>query len=213
MRVLVTHHFPLNGSLVGRYSYELASALQQAGHEVRCLVVDTVRDGSEPFPVRRICCRSGDPTADLDFDIPAFASERQGRQTFETLSDLQLAAYREALRRLLDREVDDFDPHMIHAQHIWVQGQLALETGVSYLLSAWGEELESYAADPRYRPLADQAAENAGKILVSNEAMRDRVVERFESTAERTLVVPKLSAETMVEIYTATYEERFGRAP
>jgi hypothetical protein len=213
MRVLVTHHLPFNGTASGRLSYELAAALQAAGHEVRCLIVDMVREGTEPFPVRRVCCRAGDPTADLNFDAPSFASETRGRQTFESLTDPQLAAYREAFRRLLDREVDRFDPHMIHAQHIWVQGQLALETGVSYLLSAWGAELKSYAADPRYRPLADQAAENAGKILVSTESQRDRVLELFESAADRTLVVPNLSAETLGNIYLSTFEERFGRAP
>jgi hypothetical protein len=197
MRVLVTHHLPFNGTASGRFSYELATTLQAAGHEVRCLIVDTVREGTEPFPVGRVCCRAGDPSADLNFDVPSFASETRGRQTYESLTDPQLAAYREAFRRLLDCEVDRFDPHLIHAQHIWVQGQLALETGVIYLLSAWGAELSSYAADPRYRPLADQAAENAGKILVSTRSQRDRVLELFESAADRIVVVPHLSAETL----------------
>ena len=151
MRVLVTHHFPFDACASGRYSHELAASLLAAGHEVRCLIVDAVGNGSEPFPVRRMVCRALDPLADLPFDVPCFASEPLGSQTFEGLSSQQLADYREKFRRLLDREVEDFDPHLIHAQHIWVQGQLALETGVSYLLTAWGAELASYEADPRYR--------------------------------------------------------------
>ena len=163
--------------------------------------------------MRRIICRALDPMADLPFDVPCFASEPLGSQTFEGLSNQQLADYREKFRRLLDREVEDFDPHLIHAQHIWVQGQLALETGVSYLLTAWGAELESYDADPRYRALADQAAENAGKILVHDEAIRQRVLDLFEDVADRTIVLPGVSPEALGRIYASTFEARFGRAP
>ena len=96
------------------------------------------------------------------------------------------------------------------------------ETGVPYVLNAWPEELADYARDRRYQSLADQAAENAGRILVADEAMSQRVGRSFESAAERTMVMPAdLNAETpandnagvdaLAAIYQSVLDERFGR--
>ena len=60
---------------------------------------------------------------------------------------MQISRYRDAWRRRLDREVDRFNPHVIHAGHLWWDAQLALETGVPYVVSAW-----SARADGLRRP-------------------------------------------------------------
>ncbi len=39
--------------------------------------------------------------------------------------------------------------------------------------------------------LAEQAAENASRILVADDAVRQRVTTLFESVAERTLLMPE----------------------
>ena len=127
-------------------------------------------------------------------------------------------------RRLhLDAQVHGFDPHIIHAQHIWVQGQLALESGVPYVVNAWGPELIDSQHDARYRGLATQTAENAGRIFVPDEALRMQVVETFETPAETTLLInaelqPDDSAGTiaaqgvgrLLAVYQAVLDERFG---
>lgn len=189
MRVLLTNHFPFHGSGTGTYTLDLARGLLRAGHEVRALIVDRQATGSETFPVRRVVCRAGDPTADLPFDFPCFTSHPLSQQTFYELNDRQVAAYRETTRRLLDQEVEQFDPQIIHAQHIWMQGHLALETGVPYVLSAQGTDLMGYRHDARFRPLAQQAAENAGCILAASDFIRQEVVATFERVAERTETV------------------------
>jgi hypothetical protein len=153
MRILLMHHFPLGQSQAGPLVRKWSLSLESAGHETRLLIVDRQSRDDEPLTIDRVVCRADDATADLAFEIPQFSAS-QGL-VFRALSDSQLAAYRDQLRRHLDAQIDRFDPHVIHAQHIWVQGQLALETGVPYVLNAWGPELIEYESDARYRNLAD----------------------------------------------------------
>jgi hypothetical protein len=128
--------------------------------------------------------------ADLDFAPPCFASEGGSSQTFESLSDPQITRYRDAWRLRLDREVDDFNPHVIHAGHLWWDAQLALETGVPYVVSAWSAELTACADRPRARALAQQAAENASRIFVPHRALGSAVQSTFGIAPEHIAVLP-----------------------
>jgi len=191
MRVLLTNHFPLHGSGSGTYTHDLAVGLQQAGHEVRVLVLDDHAEGDgpasgdQPFRVRRVVCKPGDATADLPFAVPCFTSHPRSDQSFYTLSDQQIAQYRQVLRRHLDEEISAFDPQVVHSQHIWILGHLALEAGVPYVLSATGSDLLGYAADERYRRFAEEAAENAGRILAPSDFTRRQVLATFDVPDER----------------------------
>lgn len=226
MRVLLTHHFPLTQSEAGALVWRWAEALHSAGDEVRLLVVDDEHRFGEPLAVERVVC-GDDPNADLTFRLPRFSTDLDvnGRPLFSSLSRLQLAQYRECLRRRLDAEIARFDPHVIHAQHIWVLGQLALESGVPYVLSAWPAELVDCRSDERYRALAEQAADNAGRILAADEATLRGVVEAFESAADRAALMPgelrlqgpsvsadarAAAAARLRALYQAVLDERYG---
>ena len=52
---------------------------------------------------------------------------------------------------MLDTEIADFDPQIIHCHHTWVLGHLALESGVPYVLMAQRDELDELARDERYQ--------------------------------------------------------------
>jgi len=220
MRVLLTDHFVPADSASDRYGRLLARGLHRAGHDVRMLVVADSRPPDEPFPQRVIISRADDPTADLPFGSPSFYEDSPAGISFLDFGTEQLAAYRDEMRRQLDVEVAEFDPQIIHAQHIWIEGQLALETGVPYVLTAWGPELDCCAADPRYRDLVEQAAENASRVVVANQALAGQVAARFDSIADRILVVPEIAAadgtdagRILAEIYRDAFQQRFGRLP
>lgn len=225
MRVLLTHHFPLTQSETGPLVAGWAAALESAGHEVRLLVVDDQHRFGEQLRIERVVCGE-DPNADLTFALPTFGGwVSDGQMAFASLGDAQLAQYRERLRRRLDAQILRFDPHVIHAQHVWLLGQLALETGVPYLLNAWGPELDDSQSDERFRPLAEQAAENAGRILAVDAATSHRLGTLFPGAAERTILMadalrsPDFGAseaanaavaETLTSLYRTVLEERFG---
>jgi hypothetical protein len=226
MRILLTHHTPLRQSPTGWLVWQWALGLAAAGNEVRLLVADTEHQFGEPLDVERVVC-GDDPNADLKFKLPGFSSEDRsgGRPTFAELSDSELSRYRDCLRRRLDAEILRFDPSVIHCQHLWIFGQLALESGVPYVLNAWEDELLDYPQDARYQPLAEQAAENASRILVANIPLGQRVEAMFESAADRTLLMPQswlldgpaseessrlsVGAE-LHSLYRAVLAERFG---
>jgi len=210
MRILLTDHAPLLATAAGVRA--VANGLQVAGHEVRVLTVDRSGAGPEAFPMRRVVCRRGDGPADLPFDVPCFKPLEYSRQTFRELSDDELTAYRQAIRAALDEEIAAFDPRIIHSQHIWVGGHLALETGVPYVLSAYADELAALRDDSRYRRLAQEAAENSGRILVESDALRDAVLEACGNLEDRVVVVGNVVAvEQLVGIYQQVIDERFGK--
>src|SRR5688500_7118525 len=99
MRILITHHLPLEGSASGRATRDLAAGLTEAGHEVLCLVVEGRVAQLQPqrFGIERIVCGPGDPQADLPFDMPCLRAHPFTRLTFAELSDDRLVEYRNAL--------------------------------------------------------------------------------------------------------------------
>ncbi len=196
MRILLTHHAPLRHAPPGWFAWHCAAALTAAGHEVRLLVGDWEPHAGEPFAVERVVCGQ-DPNADLTFGLPRFTSEdsASGRPTFASLSDDELGRYRDCLRRKLDELILHFNPHIVHCQHVWLLGQLALESGVPYVLSVW--EAELIDLDARLGPLAEQAAENAGRIYAAEEATAQRLAAVFDTPAERLLSWPEIQALTV----------------
>ncbi|HWB00082.1 MAG TPA: glycosyltransferase [Pirellulales bacterium] len=217
MRILLTNHFPLSSSPSGVLVESLGRWLVKAGHQVRMLVLRSRDDPPEP-EVRSVICDPADAHAALPMPLPTFDGSISGMR-FRDLTDEQLLTYRDVLREAIDREIDAFDPHILHAQHVWIQGHLALEAGVPYVLTAWGEEFETMAADDRWDRYARQAAENAGRIFVPNERLQSTVQAAFGDLEERVQVcdctVPVSSAcgEQLVTAYRAVVVERFGSEP
>jgi hypothetical protein len=222
MRILLLDHLPLESAQGGEETARLARGLRRLAHEVACLVADERPSGDdeeeeeEEIPVHRVLFRRDDPAADVPFALPAFSADSPGGPTFLDLTDRQIADYREAMRRHLDREVNARDPQIIHAQYVWLLGHLALETGVPYVLSARGAELQAYRQDRRWRRFADEAAAGAGKILAADEHIGRELRELFPHASERiALLVPADGTHGqwiagIAAIYEAVLRERFG---
>lgn len=226
MRILLTYHAPLRKTPTGWLVWQWALALEAAGHQVRLLIADESYALGEPLEIDRVVC--GDvPNADLRFGLPRFSDEEvdSGRPTFGQLSDVELAGYRDCLRRRLDNQILHFNPHIIHGQHLWILGQLALESGVPYVLNAWGAEVLESQRDARYRPLAEQAAENASRILIARPEALRQIEPLLELPADRTLVMPpewmldgpqaepaalEAVGDQLHDLYQTALTERFG---
>jgi hypothetical protein len=223
MRILFLHHAPLEDSAVGRLTARWQTSLAKAGHQARVLVVDTQNRNPGDRNIERVICRANDAAADLPFDVPRFSGDPHARLTFGQLSDQQLQQYRDVLRRRLDGQVDRFNPHVLHVQYVSLLGQLAVETGVPYVTSVWGPELQPAELDSRLAALAEQAAANAGRILAPGEATLRLLVERFEFETERSMIAPAelgveavesattdRAAAVLMPLYESLLAERFG---
>jgi hypothetical protein len=179
----------------------LAAALGDAGHEVRTLC-------------------AGRPVEPL----PPFASIERTRPAPRQWTDRRIADWRTAARRALDREVDDFDPTIIHCQQLWLFAQLAVETGVPLCVTAGSAELRAYHQDRRMRRFVDQVAWNAGRVLAEDLRVRRDLIATWPNLDAVTEALPqsrtdrsRFVGEARLEVSTnclAAYErvlaERFG---
>ncbi len=63
--------------------------------------------------------------APLNFPVPGMSDVMPYRSTvFSQMTDSQLAAYRDGWRRHLGRVLDQVQPDVIHAHHLWILGSL-----------------------------------------------------------------------------------------
>jgi hypothetical protein len=210
MRILLTNHFPIEDSAAGALVVRLAQGFVDRGHAVRLLVVDHNQGGASKFYVRTIVCNPTGEAADLRFALPRFAAEGDRQLTFHDLSNRQLNDYRQALRDAFDDEISTFDPHIIHVQHIWLQGHLALEAGVPYVLSAWGPELEDASREARFRRYAQETAENAGCILTASDDQAAAVRALFGDLEDRVVTIAPDDCDQTLLAYRQVLQSRFG---
>lgn len=220
MRILLANHVPFQGASSGSRFESLAHGLLSAGHQVRCLIIDAQQRADDALCVRRIVSRQGDESADLPFDFPSFEEHPLSRQKFQELTDEQLTAYRDVLRQALDAEVEAFDPHVIHSHDIWILGHLALEAGTPYVLTTSGQEFAICRLDPRFRRYAEEAAENAGRIVADDEATRREAIALFGDLDGRIVTQPAVgsapgaaAAQWLAGLYRDVRQERFGDLP
>ncbi|MBX3415251.1 MAG: glycosyltransferase family 4 protein [Pirellulales bacterium] len=185
MRILLVNDSPLVGSGSGTTTEELGRALLRAGHDVRGLLLADRRDIAAPFPVRAVVCSTSAPAAELPFDFPVWTWHPASRATYAMLAEAEFHRLREVLRIELDREVSDFDPEVIHCQHLGLWAHLALESGVPYVVSAHAASLQVACEDARLQLLAEQAAENAAALIASSEDLSAEIRRRLPGVETR----------------------------
>jgi len=176
--LLLDHEFAPQGDGEPVAILELAAELRRQGHDVRMLAV-TAQSVATTTDMTVIVCSPDDPGADLRIRCPRVEHPGPHEQSFRTLSPSDSAAYRELLRRMLDEEIARFDPQCCHALQTWIFGQLALESGVPYVLSVGRAELSAAADDPVFGPLAEQAAENATALFVNSATVAAHLNQQF----------------------------------
>lgn len=241
MRILLVQHGPAEESPGGTTNRLLATDLLLLGHEVRVLTMaEHEAIGSTAISIlRTVICSASDPKAELKFPLPRFlppapcseppvsspqppASSLKPQApgaggsvsaTFAALTDAQLAEYRSKLRDVLDEIIHQFNPHLVHVQHLWILAHLALESGVPYVAQVWGPELATTALDDRYLPLVEQAAENAGRILVDSPSMAADLLVRFDIGSERIALTAPSDAAKIARLYETMLIERYGQVP
>jgi len=221
MRILYATHLPPNDPVEGRLLLAAMARLRTAGHDVRAVAVD----GDPKMPdvpyMRRVICHPEDRRAPIHFAAPSFDAAGSERPNFLQLTDRQLSDYRDVLRIEFDREIDLFDPHVVHTQQLWLFAHLALEAGVPYVASTTGQELTLGCDDARFRRYVTEAAENAGRILTHSDDADRQVRELVGDLEGRVLriTLPDVEAtnatwwQALPTLYRETFVERFGMEP
>lgn len=182
MKILLINHFPLEGSGSGVYTKNLAEQLVQFGNEVMVIYPEhyiTEYDSFSSLPVIFLSeqYNRGD-AVDLMYDIPCFTSHPRSHNTFYNLSDEQIVEYINAFTRVTEKAVCEFEPDIIHAQHLWLTPYVAGKFNVPYVITAHGTDLKGFVKDARYHEYALEGAERA-KLVITISKQVDEEVEKL----------------------------------
>jgi len=178
MRVLLPNHFPLEGSGSGIYTQNVAREITNKGHEA--LAITPAHDEQEGFPFEvRTILFTADGAEDiskrrLPFNFPCFTTHPLSTTTFADLDDDQRQAYVQAFQAAIDAAVLDWNPDLIHAQHLWVTGYAALKAETPYVVTAHGTDLMGFRKYEAWKELALEGTQHAYAIIaISRQVARD----------------------------------------
>ncbi|WP_160197902.1 glycosyltransferase family 4 protein [Senegalia massiliensis] len=190
MKILLINHFPLEGSGSGVYTRNLAIELTKRGNEVRVIFPENEKPREEIFEQRPIYFKGVNSTDwDLDYDFPCFTSHPRSMNTYYDLNNEQMKDYIDVFLKRVKEEVDDFNPDIIHAQHLWIAPFAASKTKVPYIVTAHGTDLKGFKKDSRYHKYALEGARNASKIITISKQVDSEVKSLYGVNDEDTEIV------------------------
>lgn len=178
MRVLIPNHFPLEGSGSGIYTQNVAREVVAKGHEALVITPGHDEQTGFPFEVRTVLFTPTDGPPDdqerLPFNFPCFTTHPASTTTFADLDAAQQDAYVGAFQAAIDAALVDWQPDIIHAQHLWVTAHTARMTSLPYVATAHGTDLMGFRKFKSWTSLALDGARNAQAIIaISRQVSRN----------------------------------------
>jgi len=192
MKVLLVNHFPLEGSGSGTYTRNIAVHLSKLGHEVSIIFPENSLDFSKPdgIKVHPVFFTGKEEIKDaLPFNFPCFTTHPRSTFTFYDMTPSQRSAYISRFEDEIAKEIEDFQPDIIHGQHIWILSQIVSKFGRPFLITAHGTDLMGYQKAPGFRMFADEAVEKASKIIVISEDIEQLVSDTFPKSKGKTVLM------------------------
>ncbi|MCK5344467.1 MAG: glycosyltransferase family 4 protein, partial [Candidatus Heimdallarchaeota archaeon] len=192
MKVLLINHFPLQGSGSGIYTMNIGRELVKEGHKVFVIDIDNQLDNTDYTFQRKtiICDKSLNENPDLDFNFPCFTTHPRSTKTYYDLSDKQLLLYVEKFVEITKEVVSDFQPDVIHAQHLWITPYAAMKSGVSYIITVHGTDLMGFKKDKRYHKYALEGAANAKRIITISRQVHNDTLDLYKLPEAKLMLNP-----------------------
>ena len=192
MKVLLINHFPLQGSGSGIYTMNIANELMKKGHEVFVIDIDNTIDDNEYNFQRKtiICDKTINSNYDIEFNFPCFTTHPRSTKRYYDLSDDEIETYVNTYVNTAKKVVREFQPDIIHAQHLWVTPFVAMKIGIPYIITVHGTDLMGFKKDKRYHKYAIQAANNAKKIITISRQVYDDTLELFDIPNDKLVLNP-----------------------
>ncbi|MEE9512449.1 MAG: glycosyltransferase [Anaerolineales bacterium] len=193
MRILIPNHFPLEGSGSGIYTQNIAREIAKKGH--KALAITPAHDEQEgfPFEVRTILFTADGAESEggprLPFNFPCFTTHPLSTATFADLDDDQRQAYVQAFQTAIDAAVLDWNPDLIHAQHLWVTGYAAHRAEMPYVVTAHGTDLMGFRIYEDWKAVALDGAQHAQTVIAISKQVARETIELYGIPDERVRIV------------------------
>lgn len=115
-------------------------------------------------------------------DVMPYPSTR-----FRDLTDEQLAAYEQCFAELLHLAIQDFQPDVIHSNHLWIMSALArkLFPEVPIIASCHGSDLRQFRSNPHLQEKVLGGCRDLDGVLALSRAQRDEIIELYGIDAQK----------------------------
>lgn len=137
MRILFVNHFPLTGSGSGVYTLNLMKSLIKKGHECAVVFPENRKkyeefEGIKQYPV--FFKNEDKIEGQLNYNFPCFSTHPRSDYNFMDMTKKEKREYQEAFYRKIFEAIYDFNPDIIHSQHIWVLSGISATLAEIYRL-------------------------------------------------------------------------------
>ena len=209
MKILIINHSPLIGSGSGIYTMNIAKALRKKENDIRVITAAN----SLEFPdmgdieIRPIFFKYKDNIeGQIEFCVPCFDQYPTSDLVFYDMSETQLNKYKNRFREVLEKEIENFKPDIIHTQHIWIWSSIVTEYNVPTVITSHGSDMMGYNIDNSFGKYCRKAINECDKIITISKKNNQVVLENFPE-AENKCITLKNGYDTNV-FYLKKFEKQ-----
>lgn len=192
MNILLVNHFPLQGSGSGVYVLNIAKSLIKKGHNV-CIITPentTYLLNIENIKLHPVFFKYEEKIeGQQKFNFPCFDPHPRSNLLFDDMTDLQLEQYKNAFRKAIQEEILQFKPDVIHAQHIWIISEVALEYNIPVIVTSHGSDIMGYEAWPRFHNVMFKVAKDCKKIIAISNHSKEEIANIFKENKEKIITI------------------------
>ncbi|MEO6702838.1 MAG: glycosyltransferase family 4 protein [Jatrophihabitantaceae bacterium] len=165
-RVLIANHTPIHGSGSGTYILALATGLARRGHEVALLTPPGGTAVDLPAEIAHF-------TADeLAGEFPSFTGHPCSSRLYSQLTPEDIAEVTRTWERALDVVTRSWAPTVVHAQHLWLLTNAALNLGHTVVATCHGSEIPYLDKERAYLRRFQDTPSLAAVISISSYVQR-----------------------------------------
>ncbi len=147
MKILQVSGFPNNGAGSGTLMTTQAEGLIKKGHQVHTIIAENQKDfprlpknGYSMIPFTS----DEDPEkieGQLPFNFPMFTTHTRSTESFWNLSMEQIQQIEDKYRQAISDSIKDFNPDVIHGQHLWLHSGICSEFDKPLVITVHGTDL------------------------------------------------------------------------
>lgn len=192
MKILIINHSPFIGSGSGIYTMNIAKALRKSGHTIKVITAanSLVFPDMGDIEIHPIFFKYKDNVeGQLDFNVPCFDQYPTSDVVFYNLSQNQLKEYEEEFRKVLEEEIENFKPDIIHTQHIWIWSSIVTEYNLPTAITSHGSDMMGYNIDNSFGVYCEKAIENCDKIITISKKNNEVVLENFPQAKNKSITL------------------------
>jgi len=186
-KVLFLLSFPLYGSGSGTYTRELASELNKSKKIRTAIICPESKEKVQGLKIYPL---------DLPFPV-AFTGHPDWPvcKLYKNLAPKEISEVFKFFLTSVVRAVEDFQPNLIHAQHIslllWVANFIKSIYGINFIVTAHGTCVAAAADNKAYVRLSHDALRRAKKVIAVSNDTRNWMLEVFgKEFSSKTRVIP-----------------------